>query len=182
MGKHIIGMIAMHRQQNGKEEESGNGTGKKGLFGNLRRIDDDQIKINMHYIELVSLQRKAMADIDTPRFGDTERELRSKEAQFYNDLADQHEKFARNGAMLSYINGGIASMDAGLITYSIAFGGNALGIAAAGIALVLATTLAAFSVHSKRLNKRLAAERRDRAKRLMEEGSGQGMMIDADAD
>ena len=178
----IIAVIFMQKQQAEIKRQKDADKHKWSLFGMLRKIDDEKIKTDLHYNELVKLQREGINAIGTGRYEETKKTLMAKEAQFYNDLADQHEKFARKGAMLSYINGGIASMDAGLITYLIAFGGNTLGIATAGIALVLAATLAAFSVRSKRLNERLAAERRDRVKRLVEEGYGQGTIIDVYVD
>ncbi|OWP53136.1 hypothetical protein Micr_00527 [Candidatus Micrarchaeum sp.] len=139
----------------------------------LRKIDDGQIKTDLHYNELVKLQRESINAIGTGRYEETKKALMAKEAQFYNDLADQHKRFASNARVFSYINGAITGIDAGVATFYVASGSSLIVAAAAGAVSVFTASLAVISVRSKRKNEKLAAERRERAKSL-EEGNAYG--------
>ncbi|MEM0154884.1 MAG: hypothetical protein QW814_03575 [Methanothrix sp.] len=153
------------RHEASGESEEGNklGGGSHKIFG---RIDEGQAKIDSHYNELMELQRKSIAAINTSSYEDTKKALVAKEVQFYKDLADQHERFAGKARISSYINSSITAMDAVLVTYCIAFGVNVLVTAVAGVTAVAAGAMAAISIRQKKKNENLAAARREKANML----------------
>ena len=166
-------MIFMQKQQAGIEGQKDADKHKWSLFGMLRKIDDGQIKADRHYNELIKLQRESFNAIGTSRYEETKNALMEKEAQFYNDLADQHERFASNARVFSYINGTIASIEAGVAIFYVASGSSLVVAAAAGAVSVASAWLVVLFGRSKRKNEELAAERRKRAKSL-EEGNAYG--------
>ena len=162
-------MIYVHEKQIRIEEQKDANEHRSGLFKKLRTIDDDKIRIDSHYNELIKLQRESIDAIGTSSYEETKKALRAKEAQVYNDLADQHERFADNGRVFSYINGTVTSIEAGLTIFYVASGSNPITVAIAGAISVFAAGITVFSVHFKNKNEDLAAIRRKKAKSLEEE-------------
>ncbi len=135
----------------------------------LRKIDDSQINIDRHYKELIKLQRESFDAIGTDRHEEIKKALVAKEAQFYNGLADQHERFAKNARVFSYIDGAVTGIDAGLSIFYFASGSNPISFAITGAISVFAAGVAVLSVRSKNRNEELAIARRKKAKSLEEE-------------
>ena len=166
-------MVSMQKRQEGAEEPKDANRQKNAIRGMFGGIDDGQIRADEHYRELIKLQRKSAYAIGTDGYEGMKKALMAKEAQFYNDLADQHKRFAGNARVFSYINGAITGIDAGVATFYVASGSSLIVAAAAGAVSVFTASLAVISVRSKRKNEKLAAERRERAKSL-EEGNAYG--------
>lgn len=159
----------MHKQQPEISEQKDADKHKRSLFGMLRKIDDSQINIDRHYKELIKLQRESFDAIGTDRHEEIKKALVAKEAQFYNGLADQHERFAKNARVFSYIDGAVTGIDAGLSIFYFASGSNPISFAITGAISVFAAGVAVLSVRSKNRNEELAIARRKKAKSLEEE-------------
>ena len=162
-------MIHVHKQQPEISEQKDADKHKRSLFGMLRKIDDSQINIDRHYKELIKLQRESFDAIGTDRHEEIKKALVAKEAQFYNGLADQHERFAKNARVFSYIDGAVTGIDAGLSIFYFASGSNPISFAITGAISVFAAGVAVLSVRSKNRNEELAIARRKKAKSLEEE-------------
>jgi hypothetical protein len=159
-------MVSMQKRQEGAEEPKDANRQKNAIRGMFREIDDGQIRADEHYRELIKLQRKSAYAIGTDGYEGMKKALMAKEAQFYNDLADQHERFAASARISSYVNGGLAGLDAGVVAVYAALGGNVIVEAIAGAVSVFAAVVAMLAVKLKRNNERIAAERREKAKSL----------------
>ncbi len=162
-------MIYVHKQQPEISEQNDADKHKRSLFGMLRKIDDNQIRLRWNYNEIIELQRESFDAIGTEKHDEIKKALSVKEAQFYNDLADQHKRFANNARVFSYIDGAVTGIDAGLSIFYLASGSNPVSFAITGAISVFAAGIAVLSVRSKNRNEELAAARREKAKSLEEE-------------
>ena len=162
-------MIYVHKQQPEISEQNDADKHKRSLFGMLRKIDDNQIRLRWNYNEIIELQRESFDAIGTEKHDEIKKTLSAKEAQFYNDLADQHKRFANNARVFSYIDGAVTGIDAGLSIFYLASGSNPVSFAITGAISVFAAGIAVLSVRSKNRNEELAAARMEKAKSLEEE-------------
>ena len=162
-------MIYVHKQQQEISEQKDADKHKRSLFGMLRKIDDNQIRLRWNYNEIIELQRESFDAIGTEKHDEIKKTLSAKEAQFYNDLADQHKRFANNARVFSYIDGAVTGIDAGLSIFYLASGSNPVSFAITGAISVFAAGIAVLSVRSKNRNEELAAARMEKAKSLEEE-------------
>ena len=162
-------MIYVHKQQPEISEQNDADKHKRSLFGMLRKIDDNQIRLRWNYNEIIELQRESFDAIGTEKHDEIKKTLSVKEAQFYNDLADQHKRFANNARVFSYIDGAVTGIDAGLSIFYLASGSNPVSFAITGAISVFAAGIAVLSVRSKNRNEELAAARMEKAKSLEEE-------------
>ena len=162
-------MIYVHKQQPEISEQNDADKHKRSLFGMLRKIDDNQIRLRWNYNEIIELQRESFDAIGTEKHDEIKKALSAKEAQFYNDLADQHKRFANNARVFSYIDGAVTGINAGLSIFYLASGSNPVSFAITGAISVFAAGIAVLSVRSKNRNEELAAARMEKAKSLEEE-------------
>ena len=162
-------MVYVHKQQPEISEQKDADKHKRSLFGMLRKIGDSQIRLRRNYNEIIELQRESFDAIGTEKHDEIKKTLSAKEAQFYNELADQHKRFANNARVFSYIDGAVSGIDAGLSIFYLDSGSNPVSFAITGAISVFAAGIAVLSVRSKNRNEELAAARRKKAKSLEEE-------------
>ena len=73
-------MIYVHKQQPEISEQNDADKHKRSLFGMLRKIDDNQIRLRWNYNEIIELQRESFDAIGTEKHDEIKKTLSVKEA------------------------------------------------------------------------------------------------------